>query len=743
LKTTFKQTLNKTIPENNGYLYIESPSNKNGESNGLVTESGDITLNELKENESKYRLLTENSMDGIYQVDLLGRFVYANRSFYEMLGYGEDEILKKHFLSIVTKRVLLKATKIVKNILLGNSLEDQIDLKRKDGSEFSSYFTATPLRKEGKIIGLTGSVKDIGKQKQIENEILLIAKINSKVNEGIDSTEIFNYATKEISKIFKYSTCDIYTYNRENNNLTLTAYSLASRLIRRIEKITGLTIKNMKIPLYDGSGLTEVIEKKQTLIIDSPEHALKDLSNNKSIQAFAWIVANIISFKFGARIPLIISDKVIGILGVTSERPFSDGCIKSLERFAAQLALIINKLHIDEQLKTNEKRLKDILDASPSAIIHTRVSDGKTVYANNSLANLLKLPLNKIIGQKAPNFYGEDNKRDDIINRLKHAENIKNETLKMKRLDGTMFWIVASMKLSKVEGETTIFTSLTDITEQKRTEKKLEESERTLENQVKERTKELDIALSKEKELNKLKTNFVSMASHEFRTPLTAILSASDNLKRYRDRMTETEVISKIDKIQSEVNGLTDILNDFLTVGTGETGKIELKVEKIDLKFFLNEEITSLKDSTAKEHDIDYVFDGPEIANLDPKLLKHIISNLLSNAVKYSEAGSKIEFHVSARNGFLTMQVNDQGIGIPKNDLEKIFTAFHRASNVGTIQGTGLGMTIVKQSVELHGGQIAIKSREGVGTKVEVVIPLYDHLNSKPIISNKRTSLSH
>ena len=244
-----------------------------------------------------------------------------------------------------------------------------------------------------------------------------------------------------------------------------------------------------------------------------------------------------------------------------------------------------------------------------------------------------------------------------------------------------------------------------------------------LEQKVVDRTNELNEALSKEKELGVLKSRFVAMASHEFRTPLTAILTASDIIKRYQDRMTKTEVIVKIDKIQTEIKSLTDILEDFLIMGKSEDGKIEFKTEKMNFKFFCDDFISEMKSIAEKDHNFDYVFENPEVAELDPRLIKHIISNLLSNAIKYSDAGSKIEFHVSAKNGLIKMQFNDNGIGIPKDDLKNIFDSFHRASNVGSVSGTGLGMAIVKKSVDLHNGQITINSTEGVGTKIEVTIP--------------------
>lgn len=714
-----------TVKEHLEFSVKQSPLMVNEKSNESAIQLGDITYEELKEMEAKYRLLTENSMDGIYQVDLLGRMTYINSSFNKMLGYEKGEILNKHFSFIVPTKELLRAAILFKDLMIGKSIDGLINIKRKDGTEFPVIFTATTLRKEGKIIGLTGSLKDVTEIKQKEAELEFIVDLNAKVNEGDCPSLIFDYAVQQMLKIFGLKICNIYSYEKGNDFMSIQAMSLSSRIKKKIKKISGVDLNRYKIPLYEGSGFNKVIQDGRTILSDNTVQDIKDWCDNKAIHSFVKPLAHLISYKYSLRIPLKVQDRIIGILGVSRDYIFTDEVIASLNRLGVHLSLIINKLKNDEKLQNSKKRLNEILNVTPSAIIHTRLSDGKIMYANNSLAKILKLPLRKIIGQKLPDCWVDsDQKKEYIMNTIKDQGFIKNQELKIKSKGTSELWILASMNLSVVGGEPTVFTGFTDITYQKKVEQQLLTHESSLENQVAERTRELNKALSREKELNNLKTNFVTMASHEFRTPLTTILSASDILKRYRDRMTETEVNSKIDKIQSEVKGLTDILNDFLVIGSSEAGKIDLKVEKIDLKLFLDEEITSLKDSIAKEHEIDYVFKSAEIVNLDSRIIKNIISNLLGNAIKYSATGSKIEFHISARNGSLIIQVNDQGIGISKNDLENIFTPFHRGSNVGTIQGTGLGMTIVKQSVELHGGQITINSKEGVGTEVKVTIPL-------------------
>jgi PAS domain S-box-containing protein len=246
--------------------------------------------------------------------------------------------------------------------------------------------------------------------------------------------------------------------------------------------------------------------------------------------------------------------------------------------------------------------------------------------------------------------------------------------------------------------------------------------------QLEQSLRQLEIALRKEKELNELKSQFISRASHEFRTPLATIQAASDLLRNYSHKMTDEKKVEKIDKIQREVKGMTNLLEEVLVIGKTESGRFELQTELINLEDFCLEIIEQTKLLATDKHKVIFVnINAPVSIMIDTKFFRQIISNLLSNAIKYSPNGGEVTFIISKtsdRQPQLLLEFCDRGIGIPLVDQEKIFEHFYRAHNVGTIAGTGLGMAIIKNSIDILGGTIKLISIETQGTTVQVKLPL-------------------
>lgn len=239
---------------------------------------------------------------------------------------------------------------------------------------------------------------------------------------------------------------------------------------------------------------------------------------------------------------------------------------------------------------------------------------------------------------------------------------------------------------------------------------------------------EIRTSLEKQKELNQLKSRFVSMASHEFRTPLATILSSTDLLAHYYARLPEHERTELFGTIALAVKRMTKMLEDILVIGKDEEERMECKPMPMALGAFCatlaQEQRSELSATGPLRHTLEVTVRGDGLqASFDEKLMRHIFSNLLSNAVKYSPGGGTVGFDVHAGEQGFTFQIRDQGIGIPEADLPRLFETFHRATNVGNIVGTGLGLAIVKRSVELHGGTLAVSSSLGEGTVFTVFLP--------------------
>jgi len=235
---------------------------------------------------------------------------------------------------------------------------------------------------------------------------------------------------------------------------------------------------------------------------------------------------------------------------------------------------------------------------------------------------------------------------------------------------------------------------------------------------------EMRRALQQEKELSELRSRFVSMASHEFRTPLNTILSSTELLEDYGARWPEDKRQSHLRRIKTAVNTMTGLLNDILLVSKSEAGKLEFKPAPLDLGRWCAELVEEFQLNARGQHAFAFTFTGsaPQV-RLDERLLRQIFANLLSNAVKYSPAGGTIRFDVTCGTRAAIFQVCDKGLGIPPQDQARLFETFHRAGNVGNISGTGLGLAIVKRSVERHGGKITFHSEPGRGTTFAVRLP--------------------
>jgi signal transduction histidine kinase len=259
----------------------------------------------------------------------------------------------------------------------------------------------------------------------------------------------------------------------------------------------------------------------------------------------------------------------------------------------------------------------------------------------------------------------------------------------------------------------------------------LKELNEGLENKVAERTvqlekakNELAAALDKERELGELKSRFVSMASHEFRTPLTSILSSAGLAAQYADRQDFSAIKKHTDRIKNAANGLTSILTEFLSLGRLEEGRVTVNLEDVHFTECVAEVHEGLKALFKPGQVFEHKHTGVPIAKIDSNLCKNILINLVSNAIKYSSNGSSIDIETSVRENNIRLSVRDQGMGIPENEQKHMFERFFRATNaVNSTQGTGLGLYIVQRYAEMMGGTVDFESSEH-GSTFWVDIPL-------------------
>ncbi len=391
----------------------------------------------------------------------------------------------------------------------------------------------------------------------------------------------------------------------------------------------------------------------------------------------------------------------------------------------------------------NAALLKAIIETAIDGII-TIDERGKIETINPAACNLFQYSPAEVIGKNVnalmPSPYKENH--DGYIARYQrthdpHIIGIGREVQGLKK-DGSVFPFRLAVSEVQFLGRKVYTGFIHDLSREKDAEEKLREYATKLEELVEERThslketvealqlakEEVSISLEKEKELSQLKSRFVSMASHEFRTPLSAIQLSAVLIEKYSAQLDNPNIAKHINKIKNAISNLTSILNDFLSLEKLEAGKVEPEFTEFDIVKF-GEEITEEMQLVAKQNQlIVYQHTGAgSAAKLDPALLKNCIINLIGNAIKYSGENTFIEFNTEISESQLTITVKDNGIGIPENDQKHLFEAFFRAHNTGNIPGTGLGLNIVTRYATLMQGVIKFQSKVNKGTSFTISFP--------------------
>jgi len=401
--------------------------------------------------------------------------------------------------------------------------------------------------------------------------------------------------------------------------------------------------------------------------------------------------------------------------------------------WGATTARLVAAYDITERTKAeNHMRLLEsaITNANDSVLIseidQNKMGYSSVIYINNAFTNMTGYEPEEIIGKNLSILQGEasDPKElariKDVIARKESAE---FEILNYKK-NGDIFWNNFTLvPVADKSGSYTHWVSIQrDVTSRKQqeviTRKKLEKL-------IEERTHELHEALAKEKELVEMKSRFVAIASHEFRTPLSTINFAANFLQDNFQQLDPEEISSKLKKIEKQVIHMTSLLEDVILVGRNDVNKIQVIKSSIPLRPFIDKIIEDVIQTTKNTHVINLSYDvKTDHLVADEKLLRNIFINLLTNAIKFSPGKKEVEFKLKEKDEILYLEVIDHGIGISKADKEHLFEAFYRGTNTASIAGSGLGLSIVKKAVELLKGEMELNSEENKGTQVNVKFPI-------------------
>jgi PAS domain S-box-containing protein len=363
-------------------------------------------------------------------------------------------------------------------------------------------------------------------------------------------------------------------------------------------------------------------------------------------------------------------------------------------------------------LEESQNFLRQVIDTN-SNLIFVKDLQGRYVLANQALADIYGTNVNELIGKTDADFNPNSVEfsylqsiNEQVMTTLQ-THTVPEIMIVTPRGEVRYFQSIQSPLIAADGQAFQMLGVLTDITELKRAEQ------------------EISKALAREKELNELKSRFVSMTSHEFRTPLAVIASSAGILQDFGHKLDDDKKQKHLTCIQTYVKHTTQLLDDILLINKAENGKLAFDPAPLDLITFC-EKLAEEIQLSAPNHKIIFTSNPKSgiIGKLDKKLLRQILINLLSNAIKYSRENGLINFKLNWQKTNITFTIQDQGIGIPAADQVKLFECFHRAGNVGNIAGTGLGLSIVAKCIEVHKGSISVNSHEGIGTTFIVTIPL-------------------
>ena len=363
------------------------------------------------------------------------------------------------------------------------------------------------------------------------------------------------------------------------------------------------------------------------------------------------------------------------------------------------------------QLRESEARFSAAFHASPVLITIARMSDGQFVEVNEAFLSWGGYQREDIIGRNSADLgmWVDPMQREEFWRELQRLRSTRNQEREVRDKRGNVYNMLLCADIIELNNEPHVLTFGLDLTNRKKAETELLKT------------------LAREKELGQLKSNFVSMVSHEFRTPLGVIMSSAEILDSYLDQLDPEERREQLQSIQKNSRRMANLMEEVLLLGMVEAGKMEFKPAELDLNLFCRRIVDELQSGMNNKCPVAISISADATqAFADERLLQHVFTNLLSNAAKFSPENSPVHFDIERDGRDAICRIRDRGMGIPEPDLERMFSAFHRGRNVGQVPGTGLGLTIVKRCVELHRGRIRIESTVDNGTTVTLRLPMFN-----------------
>lgn len=647
---------------------------KNGKVITIMSLVQDITERKtfediLREYNDRYQILSKATNDAIWDWDIIHDFELWNHGIQSIFGYTEREIAstKKWWKEKIHPNDYERINREIQEAFASKETNwtSQYQYLCADGTYKSVLDRGYIIYHDNKPVRMIGAMQDITEQKKFVEEIEKLSLVASKTNNSVVITD----AAHKIEWV-------------NEGFVSLTGYTL--------NEVKGLKPGSfLQGPETDPVTVKRISEK-----IGNHESFSEEIINYSKSGRKYWLRLDI-------------------------SPVFDEANI--LKHYIAIQTDISPQKEYENQITNIARELSNLIEHANVPIFGVD-RNGYINEWNKIAAELSEYSRNEVLAKKWVNLLEPSLHRNvnGILKRVFKGHSTRNYELPFVSKSGKRLILLISIS-PRMDVNKNIYGAICvgqDITELFRYRQGLEKI-------VKERTRDLNEALQKEKELVDMKSKFVSIASHEFRTPLSTISLVAGLLHKHRDKISTEEYKAKLETIEKQVKHMTYLLDDILTIGKADAGKITTSLSNIDIKSFFTQTSRQIEQNFSTHKVRVQITCTIREFYTDEKLLRNILSNLLTNAIKFSNFIKAVDLTVSNSNDYLKIEVEDKGIGIAEEDMKNLFTAFHRGGNVGAIQGTGLGLSIVKKAVDLLKGEIDFKSRIGKGTIFTVTLPLH------------------
>jgi PAS domain S-box-containing protein len=667
------------------------------------TQNQLLQVNEaLRESEQRLQAILDNSPTAVYLKDLEGRYILINQQTERNTCCSREQIIGKTDLEFLPQAIADQLRANDREVLhtLTPIAREEV-LLMEDGVHTYISVKFPLLDTKGVPYAVCGVSTEITERKAAEQAL---SQLNEELDNRVTERTTKLEQTCQQLKIEMNQRASAEARLRQREQEFRALAKNAPDIIARFDRELRHLYVNPAVEPVTGRSWTEFIGKTHRDLgmpeanVAYWEEALRKIfeTGQEDRIEFSFLSPNGLKHYQCRLVPELGADgNIVSVLGIS----------RDLTDYKQALSA----------LRESEERFRQLAENIQEVFWIASVDHAQIIYVSPAYESIWNLSVKQLYEQPRSwldAIHSDD--RDRVFALLDTSQGREyDHEYRIVRPDGSIRWI--RDRCFPVKDETGQVYRLVGIAEDITVRKLAEE--------------EISKALQREKELSELKTSFVAMTSHEFRTPLTTIQSSAELLERYRNKFSEEKKVTHLQRISTSTVRMIQMLNDILIISEAEAGKLKFNPVPMDLVKLCRNLVEDLQQIDKNQRALVFTVQGAlstptSLPLMDEKLLRQILTNLLSNAIKYSPAGSTVQFDLICFDDKAVFRIQDQGIGIPKADHLRLFESFHRATNVGTIQGTGLGLAIVKQCVDLHKGKITVDSIEGMGTTFTVTLPL-------------------